>query len=43
MGSYAEEQRLVRYLVQGKEDCELKTIDIKRLFNIPVLYIKQSK
>lgn len=43
MGSYAEEQRLVQYLEQHKEDYELKTIGYKKiylLFNFaPVLKI----
>jgi len=43
MGEYSEEQRTIKYYEKYKDDYELKTIDIKRLFNIPFLHIKQSK
>ncbi len=43
MGEYSDLQRAIRYYEKHKEDYELKTIDIKRLFNIPILHIKQSK
>ena len=43
MGEYCYEQRAIRYYEEHKDDYELKTIDIKHLFNIPILHIKQSK
>lgn len=43
MGEYCDEQRAIRYYEEHKDDYELKTIDIKHLFNIPILHIKQSK
>ena len=43
MGEYSDTQRAIRCYEKYKEDFELKTIIIKRLFNVPILYIKQSK
>ena len=43
MSEYCDEQRAIRYYEEHKEDYELKTVGIKRLFNIPVIHIKQAK
>ena len=43
MGEYCDEQRAIRYYKEHKEDYELETVGIKRLFNIPVVHIKQAK
>ena len=43
MGEYVDEQRAIRYDEEHKKDYKLKTIKIKRFFNIPIIYIKQSK
>ena len=43
MGSYVEEQEWLRYCKLHKKDCELKTVKTKRVFNIPIISIKQSR
>ena len=42
MGTYLHKQYELRYDEQNS-DCELKVTEIKRIFGIPVIYIKQSK
>ena len=43
MGSYVDEQRWLRYYEAHKQDYEYKVTDIKKVFNIPFLYIKYNK
>ena len=42
MGSYANEQRFNQYCEIHKDDFEYKLIDVKKIFNIPFLYVKQN-
>ena len=43
MGDYAEEQRQIHCLKLHKEDYEYKLVEIKKIFTLPILYIKQNK
>lgn len=43
MDSYIDEQRWLRHYETHKEDYEYKVMDIKKVFNIPFLYIKYNK
>lgn len=42
MGTYLHKQYELRYGEQNS-DCELKVTEIKRIFGIPVICIKESK
>ena len=43
MGSYAEEQRWLRYYEEHKEDYKYKLVGTKKLFNLPFIFVKQNK
>ena len=43
MGTYLEEQEYLRHCERNKEDFEFRIVEIKKIFNIPVLFVKQSK
>lgn len=43
MGTYLREQYELKYQKEHNSDCELKVTEIKKLFGMPVIYIKQSK
>lgn len=43
MDGYVDEQRWLRHYETHKEDYEYKLVGIKRIFNIPFLYVKQNK
>ena len=43
MGSYTEEQRLLRYHEEHKKEYEYRLVGVKKVFNIPVVFIKQNQ
>ena len=42
MGSYVDEQRWLKYYEQHKDEYEYKIVDVKKIFNIPILYVQQN-